>query len=95
MMIHILIILYIFCASVCGAKKYDDYTLFRGIAVEDVHLEFFEKMSGLYDVNYWTWPGRLRVPVDFVIAPIHKNSFLKEADKYGIYLTTLIEDVQR
>ncbi|KOB70158.1 putative carboxypeptidase A-like protein, partial [Operophtera brumata] len=85
----------IVCTSVCGAKRYDNFTLFRGTPVEDSHLEFLQNLSDLYDVNYWSLPGMLRVPVDFIIAPIHKESFLIAAHENGVYLKTVLEDVQR
>lgn len=34
-------------------------------------------------------------PVDFVINPVHKKSFLRDADRNGVYLTTIIKDVQK
>lgn len=82
-------------ASFCDAKSYENYTLFRGIPIEDSHLEFLRNLSFAYDVNYWRMPGLLRMPVDFVISPSDKESFLKEATKNGVYLATIKEDIQR
>ncbi|CAH0678980.1 unnamed protein product [Chilo suppressalis] len=75
--------------------KYSNYTLYRGMPVNEKHLEFFRNLSDMYDVNFWTPPGNLNKPVDFTIKPEDQAGFLKKADENGIYLSTIMRDIQR
>ncbi|RVE41210.1 hypothetical protein evm_014140 [Chilo suppressalis] len=63
--------------------------------VNEKHLEFFRNLSDMYDVNFWTPPGNLNKPVDFTIKPEDQAGFLKKADENGIYLSTIMRDIQR
>ncbi|KAF9794650.1 hypothetical protein SFRURICE_016451 [Spodoptera frugiperda] len=67
----------------------------RGIPVDDIHLEFFKNLTTVDYVNFWRDPGQKFKPVDFVVDPEHKEQFLKDAENLGLYLTTIIEDVQK
>ncbi|XP_064073997.1 uncharacterized protein LOC113399284 [Vanessa tameamea] len=90
LIIYILII----CIGLCTPKKYYNHTLFRGIPVTENDLEFFNNISKIYDVDYWRLPGLMYRPVEFLMPPKKKKQFVKEAATKGIYLTTLIEDIQ-
>ncbi|CAH2094781.1 unnamed protein product [Euphydryas editha] len=57
-------------------------------------VELMTNLSENYNVNYWRSPGLLYRPVEFVIAPENKKKFTREALNQGIYLTTIIEDIQ-
>nr|UPI76682.1 M14 metal carboxypeptidase 5 [Antheraea yamamai] len=84
-----------FLINLCICKQYNNYTLYRGIPVNSTQLDFFNNLSEIYDVNFWRSPGSLYMPIDFVIRPEDKQSFLTLAEQYGIYLTTIIPDVQK
>nr|XP_049704753.1 uncharacterized protein LOC110378813 [Helicoverpa armigera] len=88
-------IMFTFYINYCDCRKYYNYTLYRGIPVEDAHLKFFMNLTKMYDVNFWREPGLLYKPVDFVVSPEVKPVFLKEANNLGLYLTTMIVDVQK
>lgn len=88
-------LIYFFPILFCDCKKYHNYTLYRGIPVDDIHLEFFKNLTTVDYVNFWRDPGQKFKPVDFVVDPEHKEQFLKDADNLGLYLTTIIEDVQK
>jgi hypothetical protein len=76
-------------------RNYANYTLYRGTPVNENHLEFFENLTEKYDVNFWRMPGQLFKPVEFIITPEDHEKFEKEAEEKGIYLTTLMGNVQR
>ncbi|XP_052756712.1 uncharacterized protein LOC113519852 [Galleria mellonella] len=79
----------------CLSKKYDNYTLYRAIPVDERHLNFFTNLSETYNVNFWRNPGLVYRPVEFIIAPEDIKAFSREVNASGIYLTTIIPDVQR
>ncbi|XP_059047421.1 uncharacterized protein LOC131842868 [Achroia grisella] len=56
---------------------------------------FRMNLSDDYDVKFWRNPGLVYRPVDFLMAPERQKAFLREANDSGIYLTTIIPDVQR
>ncbi|CAB3242719.1 unnamed protein product [Arctia plantaginis] len=68
--------------------------MYRAIPVNKSHIDFFSNLDEFYDVNYWRRPGLLHRAIDFVINPKDRTSFLRDADKRGVYLTTIIDDVQ-
>lgn len=83
-----------FSVNICAGKKYTNFTLYRAIPVNSSHIEFFSNLDEIYDVNYWRRPGLLHRAIDFVINPKDRKSFLRDAEKQGVYLTTIINDVQ-
>ncbi|XP_050354410.1 zinc carboxypeptidase A 1-like [Nymphalis io] len=91
-----LITVYVFLIfiSLCWSKKYYNHSLYRGIPVTENHLDFFNNISKNYDVYFWRLPGLVYRPVEFLVPPEKKAQFIKEAAIKGIYLTTLIEDIQ-
>ena len=90
------IILFTFRINICFCKKYYNYTLFRGIPYTDEHLQFYEKLKeDDSNVNFWREPGALLKPVEFVVSPEAKSSLLQESSRRGLYLTTIMEDVQQ
>lgn len=95
MLYKILFIDLCFLINLCFCKKYDNYTLYRGIPINETHLDFFNNLNRIYDVNFWRSPGSLYMPVEFIIRPQDKPSFLTLANQYDIYLTTIIPDVQK
>ncbi|XP_028031351.1 zinc carboxypeptidase-like [Bombyx mandarina] len=95
MCLFYLISFLLFHPNYCAIKKYTNYTLYRGVPVNKSHLNFFNSLSEMFDVNFWTPPGSLYKPIDFVLAPGDKKAFLKMAEEYDVYLSTLIADVQR
>ncbi|XP_022817995.1 zinc carboxypeptidase-like [Spodoptera litura] len=88
-------LIFFFPISFCDCIKFYNYTLYRGIPVDAKHLEYFQNLTEVEYVNFWRLPGRLFKPVDLVVDPEHKELFLKEANNLGLYITTLIEDVQK
>ncbi|KAJ0173499.1 hypothetical protein K1T71_010648 [Dendrolimus kikuchii] len=95
MIFKIFSIILICSIQYCISKRYENYTLFRAIPVEENHLQFFQNSTELYAVNFWRPPGTLFKPVEFTISPDWKLAFLKDAERNNIYLTTIIEDVQQ
>ncbi|KOB64790.1 putative carboxypeptidase A-like protein, partial [Operophtera brumata] len=81
------------CASICDAKTYENYTLYRGIPVSNSHLNFFRNLSDLYGVNYWSLPGKIEMPVDFVIAPAQKKS--RQMDTFDWQNYYKIDDIYK
>ncbi|CAH4038111.1 unnamed protein product [Pieris brassicae] len=79
----------------CIPKRYKNFSLIRGIPVNEAHLSFFNNLSALYNVNYWRLPGLVHRPIEFIIAPTNREDFVRTADKAGVYYSTLIEDVQK
>ncbi|XP_075983182.1 uncharacterized protein LOC142981271 [Anticarsia gemmatalis] len=80
--------------NVCVSKNYENYTLYRAIPVNESHLEFILFLDEFFDVIYWREPSILYKPVDFVINPNDEVLFLQHANQLGVYLTTVMENVQ-
>lgn len=75
-------------------KYYDNYTLYRGIPLTTDHLDFYNNLTTIYDANFWKPPGQLNKPIDFIIGPADKPAFFRDVNRNGLYLTTVIDDVQ-
>ncbi|XP_026742947.1 zinc carboxypeptidase A 1-like [Trichoplusia ni] len=88
-------IFFTFLINFCCCIKYNNYTLYRGIPVEASHLKFFENLTSMFNVNFWRHPGLLYKPVDFIISPDDKDLFVNRANNLGLYVTTIMEDVQQ
>lgn len=88
-------IVFTFLINFCCCIKYNNYTLYRGIPVEASHLKFFENLTSMFNVNFWRHPGLLYKPVDFIISPDDKDLFVNRANNLGLYVTTIMEDVQQ
>lgn len=94
--ISYLTILFTFWINVCFCKKYYyNYSLFRGIPATDEHLQFYKNLSYDRSFNFWREPGAMFKPVEFVVSPQDKPVLLKEATRRGLYLTTIMDDIQR
>ncbi|XP_075987269.1 zinc carboxypeptidase-like [Anticarsia gemmatalis] len=90
----IYLIVFIYSTKVCVGKDYSNYTLFRAIPVNEDHIKFFENLDEFYDVNFWRHPGEVNKTIDFTINPSQQPAFLRDAERHGVYLTTMIDDVQ-
>ncbi|XP_045502894.1 uncharacterized protein LOC123699889 [Colias croceus] len=90
----VLFILFVYTLA-NSLKKYKNYSLIRGIPVEEAHLDFFKNLSEMYDVNYWRMPGQVYRPIEFIISPKHRHDFLRKAKLKGVYFATIMDDVQR
>lgn len=91
----ILYLIFLVHCTFCSSKKYHNHTLYRGIPVTEKHLDFFKNLSDNYNANYWRPPGLIYRPVEFVIPPEKKRQFTRDSLNQGVYLTTIIEDIQR
>ncbi|XP_013170481.1 PREDICTED: uncharacterized protein LOC106119901 [Papilio xuthus] len=85
----------IFPFDECAQKKYHNHTLYRAIPMSEKHLKFFKDLNQFYDVNYWRPPGKISKSVEFIISPEDKPAFTKDAEHLGIYLVTIMDNVQR
>lgn len=63
--------------------------------MNEIHLEFLTNLTESSNVNFWREPGSLRMPVEFVISPSFKPTFVEEAKRTGVYLTEIMDNVQR
>lgn len=95
MILKILSLVLVNSIQYCLSKRYDNYTLFRAIPVEDKHLRFFENISDIYGVNFWRPPGSLYKPVEFIVSPDRRLDLLDDAERNNVYLTTIIDDIQQ
>lgn len=76
------------------SKSYTNYTLYRGIPIDGRHLEFYNNLTSKYETNFWRPPGQVNKPVDFMIAPKDQPAFIRDVIKNGLYLTTVMDNVQ-
>ncbi|XP_037963124.2 carboxypeptidase B [Plutella xylostella] len=86
------------CTKKKQHKKYHLYfnhTLFRGVPVTMAHLKFFINLPEFYEVRFWRPPKSLFCPVEFQVSQNDKLMFLQDAAKEGVFVTTIIEDVQK
>ncbi|XP_063831078.1 uncharacterized protein LOC135080360 [Ostrinia nubilalis] len=88
-----ILLLYFYSNVIC--KKYSNYTLYRGMPVNEEDLEFFNNISSLYNVNFWRPPSTLYRPIEFIVSPEYQKDFIADANKHAVYLTTIIPDLQR
>ncbi|XP_068619353.1 zinc carboxypeptidase A 1-like [Battus philenor] len=79
----------------CAQKKYYNYTLYRATPMNEKHIKFFKDLTSFYDVNYWRPPGQPNKVVELIVSPEDKTSFTKDAERLGIYLITIMDNVQK
>lgn len=91
----IYIIILIVYLNGCVSKKYYNYTLYRAIPLRSEDVRFLLDLGDAYNANYWRFPSLVQKPVEFLIPPDMKEKFLQNAELQNIYLSTLIEDIQR
>lgn len=91
----ICIIILITYLNSCISKKYYNYTLYRALPFTNEDVKFLLNLSEAYNANFWRYPSHVNRPAEFVIPPDMKERFLQRAELQSIYLTTIIEDVQR
>ncbi|CAH2044948.1 unnamed protein product, partial [Iphiclides podalirius] len=76
-------------------KKYFNYTLYRAQPVNNKQLKFFKELSSVYDVNFWKEPGQVNKTVEFVISPEGRSQLTKDAERLGVHLIRIMEDIQK
>lgn len=87
----ICIINHSFCSD---PVKYDNHTLYQAVPANQKQLDFLNTLLETYDVKYWRYPSRADLPVDFLVPPTYKYSFLRSAEQHNLQLKTLLQDVQ-
>lgn len=84
-------------SDVCG-KTYANYTLFKAIPVNKKQLAFLQNLSREYsekDLLFWRKPALVNWPVEFSVSPKERESLCGSARKSGLFMTTIISDLQR
>ncbi|CAK1583873.1 unnamed protein product [Parnassius mnemosyne] len=95
-MASLIVILYLLLMPYvkCVPRKYYNYTLLSATPINDKQLNFFKNLTLSYDVNFWRPPGQVNKTIELVVSPEHKKAFMNDAKQSGVYLITVMKDVQ-
>jgi len=93
---YLLLISLLCLAAVAFGRRYDDYKLVRVFAEskEDRSIVHQTVETQRFDVLYWSEPGRLKGPVDLLIAPQQYGLLTGHLKSNGMKTKTIHQNVQ-